>query len=409
MESPDREHSLPLMNKSQKTRSLGLIFCIMLMDIMGITLLYPVAPYLVERYSSQALMVTLLTTIYAAAQFFAAPLLGRFSDRYGRRPVLLVSVLGSAAGYLIFGLGGALWVLFLGRLIDGITGGNLSTASAYIADVSTPEERAKNFTLIGIAWSLGLILGPALGGLCAQISIEAPAFAAAALSMLNVLLGYFMLPESLPQERRETTPLRASDLNPFVSILHMMRKPGLGRLLLALCLYNFAFNGINSTEPLFLIHKFAAQSSQIALQLVLLGVTLTAAQAVAVPRLMPRCGERRTAILCLVQQAFGGLIVYFAPVFWMIYPVTMFNRAISGFVFPAMTALYVNRVPEREQGLLMGVTAALGSLMNIGGPVVAGQVYDLAMPGAPYWEGFAVFLLAALILIRAKEDTARSV
>ena len=145
-------------SQQPKTKwTLGLIFFVMLMDVMGITMLLPVAPQIVLRYSDQALMVTMIAVIYAGGQFIAAPLIGKLGDRYGRRPVLLLSVLGQSIGYLVFGLGGSLWVLFLGRLIGGITAGNLSTAGAYIADVSRPEERSKNFTLIGTAWSLGLI------------------------------------------------------------------------------------------------------------------------------------------------------------------------------------------------------------------------------------------------------------
>jgi len=242
--------------KTTTKRALGLIFAIMLMDIVGLTILYPVATYIVLRYSGDALMVTMITSvIYAAAQFLAAPALGKLSDRYGRRPVLLISVFGSAIVYVIFGIGGALWVLSLSRLIGGITGGNLSTASAYIADVSKPEERAKNFTLIGMAWGLGLILGPAMGAALGQISLEAPAFIAAALSLSNVLLGLFLLPESLPKERCETTPISIRDLNPLAAIGEMARKPGLGWLLLVLCLFNFAFNGINSIETLFLFRS----------------------------------------------------------------------------------------------------------------------------------------------------------
>src|SRR5262245_2342823 len=184
--------------------ALNLIFCILLLDVVGISILYPVAPYIVRRYSSDALMLTVLTAIYAAAQFFAAPVLGKLGDRYGRRPVLLVSLFGSAIGYVLFGVGGALWVLLLARLIDGITAGNQSTAAAYIADVSPPEARAKNFALIGMAWGLGLILGPALGATLGQINLAAPAFAAAMLAFVSLLLGIVLLPESLPDEARET-------------------------------------------------------------------------------------------------------------------------------------------------------------------------------------------------------------
>src|SRR5262249_3896208 len=199
-------------------RALGVIFFIMLMDIIGLTILYPVVPYIVQRYSPEAVMVTLMTVIYAGAQFFAAPALGRLSDRFGRRPILLASIFGSVIGYVIFGIGQALWVLLLSRLIDGITGGNLSTASAYIADVSEPEARPRNFGLVGLAWGLGLVLGPALGGIMSRLSLEAPIFAAAILSTVGVILVYFELPESLPKERRETAPVRLNDLNPFASI-----------------------------------------------------------------------------------------------------------------------------------------------------------------------------------------------
>jgi len=381
-------------------RALGLIFFIMLMDVVGISILYPVAPYIVRRYSGDALMVTMLTVIYAAAQFFAAPVLGKLGDRYGRRPVLLVSVFGSAIGYVIFGFGGALWVLFLARLIDGITGGNMSTASAYIADVSRPAERAKNFTLVGMAWGLGLILGPAAGAVCGQVSLEAPAFVAAALALLSVLLGFFWLPESLPRERREIAPMRAHDLNPFASIGRMARQPGLGWLLLVLCLFNFAFNGINSTETLFLIQKFDAQPWQVGLQLVLLGLALAVVQAALVPRLVPRYGEKIVAVVCLLGQALGVLATFLAPVLWLIYPITVLNRAVSGFIFPTLAALNANRVSPREQGVLMGVTTALGSLMSILGPLWAGAVYDRVMAGAPYWMGAVVYVLAALALAR---------
>lgn len=377
----------------------------MLMDIVGLLVLSPVAPFIVRRYSNEALMVTMITVIYAAGQFFAAPLMGKLGDRYGRRPVLLVSLLGQGIGYIIFGMGGALWVLFLARLVGGITGGNLSTATAYIADISRPEERAKNFTLIGIAWSLGLILGPAIGAVFAQISLAAPALAAAVLSFVNLLLGIFLLPESLPKERRETTPMRTRDFNPIVAIFEMARKPGLGWLLLVTCLFNFAFNGINSIATLFMIQKFEAQSWQVGLLLTLGGVALATVQFLLVQKLVRRFGEKLIAIASLVGQAVGNLAIFFSPVFWLVFPLNMINSATSGFTFPTLTTLNTNRVLPHEVGLLMGVTTALGSLMNIIGPLWAGAVYDHVMPGASYWMGAVIFVLAAVILRRPAPET----
>jgi DHA1 family tetracycline resistance protein-like MFS transporter len=381
-------------------RSLGLIFFIMLMDVVGITLLSPVAPYLVRRYSNEALMVTMITVLYAGGQFIAAPLIGKLGDRYGRRPVLLVSLFGQAIGYLIFGLGGSLWILFLGRVIGGITGGNLSTAAAYIADVSRPEERSKNFTLIGMAWSVGLILGPAAGGLLGQFHLGAPAYTAAALSLLNVLMGIFILPESLPKERRETAPLRASDFNPIVSIFEMARKPGLGWLLIVTCLFNFAFNGINSTSTLFVIEKFSAQPWHLSLLLGLAGIAVGVTTFVLVPRLVPRFGEKTVATASLIGQSFFDIAIFFVPLFWPIFPLNMLVSAISAFTFPTLTTLSTDCVPHREVGLLMGVTTGVGSLMNIFGPLWAGTVYDHVMVGAPYWMGAIVLVMAGLMLFR---------
>ena len=228
----DSKNKVGSMSQSAQAtrRAFGLIFFIMLMDIVGLSILVPVAPYIVREFSNDALMVTMLTVIYAGALFVSAPILGKISDRVGRRPVLLVSVFGSAMGYFIFGIGGALWVLFLSRLIDGITGGNLSTAAAYIVDVSKPEERAKNFTLIGMAYGLGFIVGPAVGGVLGQISLNAPLFAAGVISLFSVALIYFTLPESLSKERRETKPLRSMvRIAPSASssCRNLRRSPGL--------------------------------------------------------------------------------------------------------------------------------------------------------------------------------------
>ncbi len=386
--------------QTAKKRALGLIFSIMLMDVVGLSMMYPVAPYIVLRYSSDALMVTMFTVIYAAAQFLAAPILGVLGDRYGRRPILIISVLGAAVGYVILGIGGALWVLFLARLVAGITGGNMSTASAYIADVSGPQERAANYTLVGMAWGLGLVLGPAAGASLGQLSLAAPAYLAAALSLANALLALFWLPESLPKERRTTAPVRAAVLNPLASIAAMAGQRGLGRLLLVSCLFNLAFNGITSTESLFMIQRFAAQPWQVGLRLALAGLALALAQAVAVSRLVPRYGEQAIAVVCILEQACGALAAFVIPAFWPFCAVTIGNTAVSSLIFPTLTALTTNRVSPDEQGRLLGVTTALASLMGVVGPLWAGAVYSRVMPGAPYWASAALYVLAAWVLSR---------
>jgi MFS transporter, DHA1 family, tetracycline resistance protein len=382
--------------------ALSLIFFIMLMDIVGLSILVPVAPYIVRRYSSDALMVTMLTVIYAGALFFAAPFLGKISDRIGRRPVLLVSVLGSAIGYFIFGIGGALWVLFLSRLIDGITGGNLSTAAAYIADVSKPEERAKNFTLIGMAYGLGFIIGPALGGALGQISVDAPVIAAGVVSLLSVALIYFMLPESLSREKRETKPLRLRDFNPFAAIGDMARKPGIGVLLVITGLFNFSFDGINSTLGVFVLDKFSVQPWEIGMLFVIAGIATTIMQATFVRRLMPVYGERRLGMVSLSGYAIGAVLVFLVPALWMLYPVAFLQSLVVSFIFTALATLAANRVTEREQGQLAGVTAAVNGLVAALGPLWAGIVYDHVIRGAPLWMGAILLGLACWLLSQVK-------
>lgn len=388
------------LDATRKKRSLALIFMVMLMDVIGITLLGPVAPKIVLRYSSSAIAVTLITVMYAGGQFVAAPLLGKLGDRVGRRPVLLLSLVGQAVGYFIFAMAGSLWMLILGRLIGGITSGNLSTSNAYIADISKPEERSKNFGLIAIAWSLGLILGPGLGGLFGQWSLEAPAYAAGTITLVNLLLGIFILPESLPKEKRDHHRLQLRDYNPLISIGDMVRRPGLGMVLLVSALFSFAFNGTNSTTPLFMIQKFSAETWQLSIMMMMGGLANALTNAFLVPRWVPRFGERPTGMYGLIGLAAFGVILFFSPFIWMAFFANMLGSTMNAFIFPTLLSLSVERVLPRETGELLGVNSAVGSLMNIVGPLFAGLVYDKVLPGAPFWTSAAVLLIAASLLAR---------
>jgi len=387
------------MDSVTKKRALAVIFFIMLMDIIGLTILLPVAPFIVARYSSDALTITLLTGIYAAAQFFAAPALGNIGDRVGRRPVLILSVLGSAVGYFIFGFGGALWVLFVSRLIDGITAGNLSTASAYIADVSTPQERPKNFALIGIAFGLGFILGPALSAAASLISVDAPAFVAGGLALISVVVMYFILPESLPVERREHAPLSLSSFNPLVAIGEIARKPGMPLLILISCVFAFAFNGTNTVFSKYLGDKFLVDATQIAIALVVGGVITAIVQGLFVEKLVKRFGEKVMTIVSLLSLALGFLIIFAAPDFWWVYPTSLLRNGLGGFFWATMGAMTAGKVLPQEQGKLAGVNTALQSLMAVFGPVAAGVAYDAISPGAPFWLGAILFAVAAILTL----------
>lgn len=390
-----------------KRRALGLIFFTMLLDIMGISLLAPVAPQIVLQYSPDAFMVTMVTMMYAGGQFLASPILGKLGDRYGRRPVLLFSILGQAIGFLVFGLGGSLGVLFLGRLIGGITAGNLATATAYIADVSRREEQSKNFALVGTAWSLGLIIGPALGGVLGQFSLQAPALAAAGLALANAVLAFFLLPESLPRERRDTAPWQGRDYNPIVTIMTMGRRPGLALLLLVYALFGLAFNGAASTAALFIIQKFSAVTWQVSLMLMLGGISIALTNTFAVPRVVPRLGERLTGILSLLGLGLVYVALFFAPALALVDVIYMLSSSMNSFVFPVLTTLSAKRVGLQEMGTLMGVTSAVGSLMALLGPLYAGVAYDFIMPGAPFWIGAMVLVIAAWMLSRMPVESER--
>ena len=386
-------------------RVLRLIFFIMLMDIVGMSIIFPVAPYIVQRYSDDALMVTLLTVIYAGAQFVAAPALGKISDRVGRRPVLLASVFGSAIGYFIFGIGGALWILFLSRLIDGITGGNISTASAYIIDVSKPEERTKNFTLLGIAYGVGFILGPALGGVLGQWSLNAPVYLAGSIFLVSTALIYFMLPESLPIERRDKSRLRVNDFNPFASVGQMMFKPGLGLILLIVALFNFSFDGVNSVMGVFIKNRFTASPLTLGLLFVFVGIATAFVQGALIQRLVPRYGEKRMALVGLFGSVIGWPLIMLTPALWMLFPVTFLQSGITGFIWATTGTMAAGLVKDHEQGQLAGVNVALAGLMSMLGPLWAGAVYDHVTPNAPFWMGSIILILACLWLARVQFKT----
>jgi MFS transporter, DHA1 family, tetracycline resistance protein len=375
--------------------ALYVTFAIMLIDIVGLSILFPISPYIVQQYSSKALMVTLMSVSYAVAQFLAAPVLGKLSDRLGRRPVILVSLFGAGVGYLIFGFAGALWVLFLSRVIAGIAGGNLSACSAYIADVSSPQELTKNMGLVGLAWGVGLVLGPAMGGFFGQLNLSAPAFISAGLALANMCVGFFLLPESLPRGRRVTAPMQFKDFIGFLSIRDVARIKGVGLMLLVLCLYNFGFNAMISTESLYFIRKFSAVPWQTGLMTMLSGATIAVIQTFFVQRLVTRLGEKRLAVASLALQAVGVLATSLIPVFGLVYLVVMLRAAAGVSIFPALNTLTMRRVSPADIGALMGVTTALGSLMNIFGPIVSGVSFDAVSPSAPYWIGTVMFLLAA--------------
>lgn len=393
--------------QSSDRKALGLAFFIVFLDLLGASILIPVVPYVVRSYRPDAMTVGLLSLSYSAAQFLATPVLGAVSDRVGRRPVLLTSILGSAFGYFLFGWAGSLWVLFASRILDGLTGGNISTAQAYIADRSLPEDRAKNFGMIGAAFGLGFILGPAFGGALSKISLQAPAFAAGGVSLITFLTALFFLPESLPPEKRKSASFTLRHLNPLGHIAAPLKRPVLRWLLPGFFVLAFAMSGLTSNFAVYTLNRYGLTPSQNAGILVWLGVVSVVIQGYVVRKMLPKVGESRLASEALFLSVIGYAVLAWSPAAGWLFVAIAIIAVGNGLGGPAMQGLLSRQAEAHEQGTLMGVSASLSSLARVGGPIFAGAVFDHVGMSAPYWAG-AVLMMGGLFLVRAAARDARS-
>ncbi len=381
------------------------LFTVVLFDMIGATILVTVQAFIVKQYNSTALAVSLLIIIYAAAQFIAAPILGRISDRYGRRPILLICLLGSAIGYIIFGIGGALWVLYLSRVIDGFTGGNISIAQAYIADVSPLKDRTKNLALISVAFGLGFIIGPIFGGLFSLISLNTPAYIAGLFSLTAAIIGLFILPESLTPKKRNYTHIKWNDLNPLKSIGKMLKIPVLASILLVYCIANFVFNGFNINVPIYLIYKFNAIPIEVAGLLFVVGIIMAIVQGGLIGKLSSKYGDKKLIMTGLLIQAIGFILFIITTSFWIIYLIGAIISVGAALRMPTMYAVLSKSVPASQQGEIFGVSTSLFALMNILGPLWAGLVYDNINPSAPYWMGAILLIIAFIVMNQVRTDS----
>ena len=336
----------------------------------------------------------MLSSFYAFTQLFTGPIIGALSDRFGRRPVLLICLMGTALGYLILGLANSLPMLFLAVLIDGLTGGNLTTVYAYIADSTDSENRARGMGLVGAAFGLGLMAGPALGGALSQYGLYVPAFTACGIALANVLFGFFVLPESLPPEKRQIKPISEA-FNWADQFIGLLKQRTIQKLLIAMFLLNLAFAGLQSNFPLYSNYRFQWNPTRNGYFYLYVGVCAVFIQGFLFGKLQPRFGEKRLTIFGLTLMAIGLMGMAFAPEAWMLFPAVTIVALGTGTSIPSLTALVSLRVSESEQGRLMGGTQTLLALTNIFGPVIAGVSFELITFSAPYWLGslFAVFAL----------------
>ncbi len=395
--------------------ALGFIFVTLVLDILGIGLLIPIVPKLIENFagdiSSASSTSAWLSASFALMNFVFAPILGSLSDKLGRRPVILASLLGSGLDYLLLAFAPNLGWFFIGRIISGITGASFSAATAYIADVSPPEKRAQNFGLIGAAFGLGFILGPLLGGLLSSYGLRVPFFVAAGLTLLNWLYGYFVLPESLkPQNRREFSWARA---NPIGSLLGLGRYPVVLGLVGSIFLANLAQNALQNTWVFYTGFRYNWNARDVGISLAVVGLTAAIVQGGLVRQIVPRLGERRSIVVGLAIGAISFLLYGLASQGWMIYVILVVG-AIGGIGGPATQGLISRSVAPNEQGALQGSLSSLMSVVNLIGPLIFNNLFAFftakttnpQVPGIVFYVGSGLMLAALAIAVAAFRNPA---
>ncbi len=332
---------------------------------------------------------------YAVMQFICAPILGNLSDRYGRRPVLLFSLFGFGIDYILQGFAPTIYWLFAGRLIAGITGGSFTTASAYIADVSTPEKRAQNFGMIGAAFGIGFIIGPVLGGILGHYGARVPFFAAATLALLNWLYGYFVLPESLEKEHRRKFEWKRA--NPLGSLLSLQKYPAFIGLFMAIFLVNLASHAVQSTWTYYTMSKFNWDERLVGYSLGFVGLTVGVVQGVLIRVLVPKLGQKKSIYIGLVLYAIGFILFAFATTTWMMFAF-MIPYALGGLAGPSIQSIISGHVLPNEQGELQGALTSIMSFAAIIGPPLMTNTfsYFTAANAIIHFPGAAMLLGAIL-------------
>ncbi|MCQ4085440.1 MFS transporter [Saccharibacillus sp. JS10] len=398
--SSNTNHSSPPIDK--KALFFGLL-AVFLCGV-GFTIISPVVPFLIQPYvhnaADQATMVTLLMAIYAACVFLAAPAIGALSDRFGRRPLLLLCLLGSAIGYAVFGIGGALWVLFVGRIIEGITGGSIGMLFAYFADITPREQRTRYFGWVGAMAGVGTILGPVIGGLLAHYGYAVPMFAGAAVTLLTFLLGLVIMPETLKSEQR-LKKITAARLNPFIQLGSVLSVKPLQRLFITAFLLWLPNGSFQSILPQFTIDGFGWQPTAIGVMFSIIGVQDILSQALLMPVLLKKLTDSKIAMLGMIAEMVAYLLIALSAIF-AYYPLLIAGLFVFGFgdsIFgPSFNGMLSKSVDDHEQGRIQGGSQSIQALARIGGPVVGGQLYVWLGHAAPAFMGVILIGIAIVFL-----------
>jgi DHA1 family tetracycline resistance protein-like MFS transporter len=395
---------------SSKSPALGFIFATLLIDIIGLGIIIPVMPDLIKELtggtiSDASRIGGALLFAYAVMQFGCAPIIGGLSDRYGRRPVLLASLFGFGVDYVFLAFAPTIGWLFLGRIVAGMMGASFTTASAYIADVSTPENRAQNFGIIGAAFGLGFIIGPVLGGVLAPLGSRVPFIVSACLSLANWLYGFFILPESLkPENRRKFEWSRA---NPINSLLRLKRYPVILGLVASLVLVYISAHAVQSNWAFYTKEKFDWNAKMIGYSLAVVGFVFAVVQGGLIRIIIPKLGQARSVYVGLGFNALGFVLFALATQSWMMFAFTVVY-CMGGIAGPALQGIISTQVPANEQGELQGALTSLMSVTAIVGPILMSSTFayftrphaDIYLPGAPMLLG-AVLTITATLMARA--------
>lgn len=384
-----------------KNRAIVFILITLMIDAIGIGIVFPIMPDLMDRVGAGntgqgAFWGGLLMAAYAGALFLCGPVVGSISDAVGRRPILIAALVMLAVDYVIMALADSFWLLLVGRTLAGLAGATYITATAYIADISAPKEKAANFGLIGAAFGIGFVLGPAIGGLAAEISVTAPFWIAAALSAANAVFGYFVLPESLTPEKRR--PFGRRDLNPFKSIFDAFRLPGLAVPLICILIFEFA-NMVYPTLWAFWTREvFGWPPLYIGLSLAAYGVLLAIVQGGLMPIFINWMGDFRTLMLGMISALIGMIGFGFTGTVVALV-IFLLLAALSDLVPALLTAMASNKVDEDRQGVVQGVIASLSSVAAILSPIVMTGLFQASVDAEGWYLPGAPFLFAAVLVL----------
>jgi DHA1 family tetracycline resistance protein-like MFS transporter len=384
----------------KKNAAISFIFITVLIDVIGMGIIIPVIPALIQKLTGEGLSRASLyggwlLFAYAVTQFIFSPVLGGLSDRFGRRPVLLLSLCGLGIDYIFMAFAPSIFWLFVGRVIAGVGGASFTTATAYIADITAPEKRAQNFGLIGVAFGVGFIIGPAIGSFSSKWGTEVPFLVSAVITLLNFLYGLLILPESLKPENRRAFDWKRA--NPKGSLMQLRKYPLISGLVVSLTLIYIASHAVQSNWTYYTMLKFGWTTEKVGYSLAFVGVLAAIVQGGLIRVIIPKIGQKRSVYLGLMLYTVGMLLFGFASSGWMMFAILV-PYCLGGIAGPALQGIMSNQVPANEQGELQGGLTSLMSLTYVVGPLIMNSIFAyFTLPSAPVYFPGAPFMLATLL------------